>query len=268
VPQHGRKGDNMPVKMIVTDLDETLLRRDKSISDYTAGIFERCREKGILVVFATARSEKASERFTSVIAPDIFISNGGALVRREEETLFRRALSPATANALISQCLKTPDIGHITAETDNAYFATYKFDENISGSQDYPHLIYSDFSHEFDCEFYKVTVEFPDWQLAQKLAAAFPEVGVLSFSGESWVRFAHRDATKMNAVRAVSTKLGIPFQDIAAFGDDFNDVEMLQNCGCGVAVSNAVDEAKAAADYICDSNEKDGVAKWIEEHLL
>lgn len=55
---------------------------------------------------------------------------------------------------------------------------------------------------------------------------------------------------------------------IAAFGDDMNDLEMVRNCGIGVAVRNAVEEVKRSADYICGSNDDDGVAKWIEEFIL
>jgi hydroxymethylpyrimidine pyrophosphatase-like HAD family hydrolase len=56
--------------------------------------------------------------------------------------------------------------------------------------------------------------------------------------------------------------------DVAAFGDDFSDVEMLNECGIGIAVANAIVEAKTTADYICDTNDNDGVAKWIEEKIL
>ena len=58
------------------------------------------------------------------------------------------------------------------------------------------------------------------------------------------------------------------FSNIAAFGDDYNDVEMLRECGIGVAVANAIDEAKAAADYICGDCDDDGTARWLEEHVL
>ena len=43
--------------------------------------------------------------------------------------------------------------------------------------------------------------------------------------------------------------------------------DMLRNCGVGVAVANAIDEAKAAADAVCGSNDEDGVARWLEAHL-
>ena len=76
-----------------------------------------------------------------------------------------------------------------------------------------------------------------------------------------------REATKWNAIQAVAGRMGIPIKDIAAFGGDYNDIELLRNCGTGVAVGNAIEEAKAAADEICASNEEDGVARWREACL-
>jgi hydroxymethylpyrimidine pyrophosphatase-like HAD family hydrolase len=67
------------IQLLATDLDRTLLRGDKSVSDYTVRVLTQCRARGIKIAFATARSEAASARFSARFAPDIFISNGGAL---------------------------------------------------------------------------------------------------------------------------------------------------------------------------------------------
>lgn len=56
--------------------------------------------------------------------------------------------------------------------------------------------------------------------------------------------------------------------EITAFGDDCNDIGMLKYAGTAGAVSNAIDEVKAAADHITDSNDKDGVARFIEQNIL
>lgn len=61
--------------------------------------------------------------------------------------------------------------------------------------------------------------------------------------------------------------LNISLSDIVSFGDDINDMEMLQICGMGVAVSNAVTEVIAVADSITLSNDEDGVADWIEKNI-
>jgi len=60
--------------MIVADLDGTLLRTDKTISDYTASIFKCCQKKGIKIVFATARPERKTIDFSVIIKPDAIIS--------------------------------------------------------------------------------------------------------------------------------------------------------------------------------------------------
>ena len=61
---------------------------------------------------------------------------------------------------------------------------------------------------------------------------------------------------------------GISTEDAVYFGDDNDDVEALKLCGTGVAVANAIDAAMNAADVVVESNDEDGVAKWIERSLL
>ncbi|MDE6673634.1 MAG: HAD hydrolase family protein [Acetatifactor sp.] len=60
----------------------------------------------------------------------------------------------------------------------------------------------------------------------------------------------------------------LSLSDIVSFGDDINDMEMLQICGIGVAVSNAVMDVKAVADCVTLSNDEDGVADWLEKNIL
>jgi hypothetical protein len=72
----------------------------------------------------------------------------------------------------------------------------------------------------------------------------------------------------LKALTAVRNALNIDFDDVAVFGDDYNDIELLSRCRHSVAVANAIDECKAAANYICGDCDEDGVAYWIEENLL
>lgn len=74
----------------------------------------------------------------------------------------------------------------------------------------------------------------------------------------------NKHATKINGIKMLAEYFGISLEQIVAFGDDYNDIDMLQTCGIGVAVSNALEEVKNVADEICDSNDRDGVAVWLE----
>jgi hydroxymethylpyrimidine pyrophosphatase-like HAD family hydrolase len=83
------EGVHMDIKMIVTDLDGTLLRSDKTISGYTASIFKRCRDKGIKIVFATARPVRAVKKWLNIndsgVKTSINLSKYGIIQIRGQE---------------------------------------------------------------------------------------------------------------------------------------------------------------------------------------
>ena len=74
-------------------------------------------------------------------------------------------------------------------------------------------------------------------------------------------------ASKLDAILHLTQKLDISLKDVLVFGDDINDIEMIQNCGVGVAMANALDLVKDVADRITASNDEDGVAVILEEVL-
>jgi len=78
----------------------------------------------------------------------------------------------------------------------------------------------------------------------------------------------HKEATKLNAILAVAHEFKISRSEVVAFGDDVNDKEMLINLGLGVAMANSIPEIVAIADQTCDSNDNDGVAKWLDQNLI
>jgi len=78
----------------------------------------------------------------------------------------------------------------------------------------------------------------------------------------------NKNAVKFNAITKLSECWNIPISEIVSFGDDYNDIEMIRNSGTGVAMGNAIDEVKQVADAITDTNDNDGVAKYIEEFIL
>ncbi len=71
--------------------------------------------------------------------------------------------------------------------------------------------------------------------------------------------------SKSNAVRFVGGRLGLKPEEIVAMGDNYNDVEMIQFAGMGVAMGNAPDDIKAKADFVTDTNNNDGVRKALEK---
>ncbi len=249
-------------KLIVLDLDGTLLNSEKKISEANFTALKMARESGALIAFSTARSAGAMREYIAAVQPDILISNGGALVERGGEVIFSRRLSAENVRHIIKRCFEFSDGKcEITIETDRGYFWNYKPDCDFSWYEAVDNVIYDDFS-DFRQSAYKVTAEVEREENARKIASELPDCGTLSFRGEIWRRFAHIEATKRNALEHICGELSIQPKEILAFGDDYNDLEMLKYC-TGVAMGNAIEEVKAAAGFVTDTNDNDGVAKFI-----
>ena len=113
----------------------------------------------------------------------------------------------------------------------------------------------------------KIVAELASEDMARSIAESFG-CKLQCYRGENWYGFLPKGAGKTAAIRTLAEKCGIALHEIAAFGDDRNDMEMLEMCGTGVAVSNAVDEVLDIADEVTGSNDEDGVAVWLEGELL
>jgi Cof subfamily protein (haloacid dehalogenase superfamily) len=249
--------------MLVTDLDNTLLRGDKTISGYTASVFRRCRERGMKIVFATARPERNTAQFARDIQTDAVISDNGARVSADGRAILQRDIPPASVARIVEALLPLEGI-RLHLNYGNISFTNHETWQSWGGWG----VEYSDFSQYDPCGVRKIAIEAQDISLLRYVDFDALGCHFTGNQGEKWVLVTANSATKANAVAAAAAHFGIPLSDAAAFGDDQNDVEMLRLCGAGVAVANAIDEARAAADCICGSNEDDGPAKWIEAYLL
>ena len=87
-----------------------------------------------------------------------------------------------------------------------------------------------------------------------------------SINGLWWLEIFSDNASKENAV--IFLRKTYDYKKVIGFGDNYNDLPMFKACDVSVAVRNALDEVKIAADYICESHDEDGVIKWIEQHVL
>ncbi|MCL2620431.1 MAG: HAD family hydrolase [Defluviitaleaceae bacterium] len=258
----------MNIKMIVMDLDGTLLRTDKTVSKYTLDVLAKCREKGIMIAIATARSVHNTKVFTDFMTPDVQITSGGSVAIHNGQTIHQALLIGEEANALASHLTTVDSVGYITARTDEGYFVNKPLDLSDPSWRGYEDAIIVDFTQNILGQTQKIVAEMPSAKVAGEVVSHFPNVKATSFTGESRVSFANKNATKWQVVSAVASHLEIDNRNIVAFGDGFNDLEMIEKCGVGVAMANGIGEVKSVANFICDTNDNDGVAKWLAEHLL
>ena len=249
----------MPIKMIVTDLDDTLLRRDKTVSEYTKSILRHCRKSGVKMVVATGRGHPEFVAPTELF--DAIVANNGANIFDGDAEL-RRCISYAEARPLLLAC---NDHGIRLSSQFNGVLYT-NFDASLMWSHIEDFEIVDFASHTMDSE--KISIEgitpedevFVEQHLTSNmyLKVARDRLGMIM----------HRKATTSVAAAELAERWGISQNEIIAFGDDLNDIDLLTYAGIGVATDNALTEVKEAADYVCCDCDNDGVAKWISKNIL
>jgi Cof subfamily protein (haloacid dehalogenase superfamily) len=249
----------MDIKMIVTDLDDTLLHRDKTVSEYTADVLRRCRELGIKTVIATGRGHP------EVVAPielfDGIIANNGANIFEGYAEL-RRCIPYAEARPLLLVCHARGI--NLRTQYGGMNYVNYDFTELKPNAANYKAVDFS--AHALDCE--NITFEWITPEDAEFIKLHLTANMYLKVLRGEYGMIMHSKATKSAGAAELAERWGIARSEIAAFGDDLNDIDMLNYAGISVAVKNALDEVKAAAGYICDDCDNDGVAKWLEENVL
>jgi len=253
----------MNIKLIVTDLDNTFLRHDKTVSDYTVQVFQHIRNRGILIAFATARDFRfVTEYITprTSITPDILIADNGALACYNGKDIYKKMIPSKIVNALMPRfklvrCVSTEDAYYLSGEYSNDHWSIGKKTTVIT---DFTKIIKGD-------AFY---LDGNTDKSSLILTEDYPDIRAVTYSDVDLVTIVHQEATKLKALIAVQNALKIETVEIAYFGDDYSDIEILSSFSNSIAVTNAIDECKAVANYICDTNENDGVAKWLEENVL
>ena len=253
----------MNIKMILTDLDHTLLRSDGSISEYTKQILKQCQSRGILVVIATARYWIGAERYIEEIQPDYEITTDGTLIHQRGKQIYSCSMDMIAANQIIQDLIEQNPNTEITVAADRQVFWN---SHHISESEKLHKAVFYDYKEPLRCPINKIVAELSNSDMAVKIANK-NHCRLQSYRGENWYAFLPEKSGKIQAILELAKLLNFSLSDIVSFGDDINDMEMLQICGVGVAVSNAVADVKAVADCVTLSNDEDGVADWIEKHL-
>ena len=252
------------IRMILTDLDHTLLRQDGTVSERTLRTLTDCRTKGIRFAIATARYWIGAEKYIDQLQPDYEITTDGTLVHSGEKCIYSSSFSVPDTNRIVQELLQAFPGAEITVACGKT---VYWNSRHIAESEKLHKAVYCDYSAPLELRANKIVAELPEETAAREISER-TNSRLQCYRGEKWYAFLPADTGKTVAVRAVAGAEWIPLKDIVAFGDDRNDLEMLEMCGKGIAVDNAVPEVLEAADEITLTNEEDGVAAWLEEHIL
>lgn len=250
-------------RLILSDLDHTLLKSDGSISDHTFSVLKRCREQGILFAIATARYWIGAERYIKQFQPDFEITTDGTVIHSDNELIYSCEFSEADTNKIVQLLLEKKPDAEITVAVGKTVYWNSK---HIAESERLHKAVYCEYDRPLECRANKIIAELPDDTIAREIVEEM-DCKLQCYRGEKWYAFLPKGSGKIEAIKALSEKSGISLDEIVAFGDDKNDIDMLKICGTGIAVSNAIEDVLKIADGVTSSNDEDGVARWIEENI-
>ena len=253
---------NNAYKMILTDLDHTLLRSDGTVSEHTLDVLRKCREAGAKLAIATARYWIGAERYIDLLKPDYEITTDGTLIHEGDACIYSCAFSVEETNQIVKEIFEVYPEAEITVATDTTVLWNSL---HISESPRLFKATYCDYSKPLTCSANKIAVVLPKKEFAESIAEK-NNCKLQCYRNEDMYAFLPMSSGKVKAILSLSERSGIPVSDFIAFGDDLNDIEMLKTCGTGVAVGNAIDEVKEVADHITATNDHDGVAEFLINH--
>lgn len=264
------------IRLIASDLDGTLLRRDRTISDRTRAALARAQERGVVVVLATARPPLTTRFFAedAGVTGHAICSNGAILYDiSRDELLGHQTLDASIAQRLIV-ALREAVPGVCFGLVQGRDFVCEPDYAAIARVEDHGRLLedvnLGDALALLAAPTTKLVIRHPD-RLPPELLTTIHGLGLDGFeathSGAPFLEVVAANVTKGWALAALCTQLGIDAAEVVAFGDAPNDAAMLRWAGLGVAVANAYAAAIEAADEVTLSNEEDGVAIVIERFL-
>ena len=265
--------------LYVSDLDETLLRSDETISTFTAETINSLIEKGLIFSYATARSYHTASKVTRGLSPKppLIVYNGTFIVEGDtQKRLLANFFSPKDLRLILDLLLQSEVYPMVRALHGDAERSTYcinrvnpaqqKFLDRRRNDPRYTPVTDPASLSNGDA-FCILAIDKPErlrplYEQLKDICAC--NYFLDPYTSEYWLEINPRNATKASAI--LSLKLLLGCDRIVCFGNGSNDVSMFRVADECYAVRNAVDSLKALATAVIDSNDEDGVAKWLLEN--
>ena len=247
------------IRYIIVDLDDTLLTRDKKVSKRTVKVFRKAQKYGYKIVFNTSRSLQNSYEFIRKLNIDYGIFSGGChIVNENLVDLYSETIPAEEVNVITKKLLEI--CPKISVQTKDNFYAS---DKEYKGQN----AIHYDFSKSLDEDAYKILCLSKDHDRIEKLANEY-NLEYQNYLNRGWHRLSVKGANKWNGIlRFLKIVKGKP-EECMCFGDDFGDLDMILKSGVGVAMANSQPIVLEKAPYVCDNNNDDGVAKFVEHFLF
>ena len=281
----------MAFRLMAVDVDGTLLRRDGSISSRTRRALGAAIERGLTLAIATGRRRRSATPILERLAlPHYLVASQGAVIWRGDEIVAHSHLPRASARraleiieslgmqAVMFANAAQPETIWVAGDwRANERLATYA-QRNRELIEEMKHdafehdpiqIVVMDTMERLERLNEALTGHAPPGPLSDPPAQDAPRWRVIfskyQFTSGGAVEIVGPETSKAAALQTLCDQLGCLPEEVIAFGDQVNDLEMLEFAGLGVCMANGTPEAKAAADRVCPSNEEDGIAVTLEQ---
>lgn len=290
----------MKIQLIAMDMDGTLLRKDNTISTKTKDALIQLEKQGVKLVLASGRSYSRLLSYAKELEMDkyggyLIEVNGVAIYDLQADKRYVRARMPIEdAQFLFDYFTKwnVEYLGYldrgvfdynpsVLLEEKKAYRKQHGLSDDhpwTSGTfhfmadfrDGYPDIRTITSAEEINEQLNKVVITYHEEEMKEIAAIASEELSNrywLGLTSPSWLEITMPSVTKGQGLQEVSTITGIALENMMAFGDGENDLDLLMSAGVGVAMGNALDSVKEQADVVTLSNDEDGIYEAIKKYI-
>jgi hypothetical protein len=263
------------IKVVITDLDGTLLNKEHRISEYTKTVFQELHNQNYLIIVATGRHHLDALPIVETLGCPVYLvtSNGARIHSPQNELLFSHDISSDAIKAVLA--MKIDDAFTTVVFKENVWM-TNKYNEALNSFQTelnyLPELV--NFNEVEDLSaikmFFTHTRHSKLIELRDKIVTKYPDNFSHAFSLPLCLEFMDKTVDKSVAIAKVLEIENFNFQQTISFGDGYNDEKMLNATAFGLVMGNAPDSLKNKLSHleVILTNDADGVAKFITEKLL
>lgn len=259
------------IKLIATDMDNTLLDEESRIPGGFTAVLEELVEKNVRMVIASGRPYYTLRSAFGPMADKLsYICDNGALVVHKNKVVYKSLMDDNLVKEIIRSVEGNKDSIVIVCALDGAY--TDNTDEEINDlfRVYYTNLSVVDDLTKLEKEVNKVTIYSTDTMkvLNDIINPRFGKELYVVTSGEVWIDITNKGTNKGIGMRSIMAADNLKKEEIMAFGDYYNDIEMLKEAEYSFVMENAPEDMKKHGKYIAESNKDHGVLKAISKYVL
>lgn len=264
----------MDKKLIAIDLDGTTLNAQSLISPKTQATLIKAQQQGHTVVIATGRPFRMSEQFYRQLKLDSAMVNFNGSLTHKPFRYWEKETEYFIDRAIAFDLKKKKEelgIEFVAAEDRHQFFVSQLegVDPTFFGSTKVTNDNLLDNLKENPTSLLIKTRPDTLESIAESLNRYYPDVATKTWGGpHNMLEMTPKGVHKATGLALIADDLGFKQKDILAFGDEYNDVEMLEFAGCGVAMKNGSEQAKKVANDITEfTNDEDGLAIYLGQAL-